>query len=334
MFEVAWKLAGEGPASSGALRHAVLSDDVVLLEHDVLDPATGQVRWTADRPLIGLDGGTAITVRVDGDRWVAVERRDRLTGVVAGEVVLTDSAGAPAPLRSFNGGLALADGKLLHGLLGKVRAFELATGREVWTATVRGTSSAMVVSGPLIGVVDTAPEGAQLVALGADGREQWRVPFTGSDADLVASPRGGFFIARGEQTVEVDASGHDARTMSGRFSAASGDRVATVDGHDLVVYDARGQAVERIGPNGVGDYVAAPGLCPSAIVYYRNRDTTVWWHGAGGTDQPIVKLAPRPGVIEGARRPVGPTLTESARCLGGLVLVQDWSVTAYRIPAS
>lgn len=333
MFEVAWTLDGAGPADSGALRHAVISDDVALIGRTVVDPATGAIRWTAEHPLVGLDGGAAIVVRADGDRWVAIERRDRLTGGVTGEVALTDAAGAPAPVRSFNGGLALGGGHLLYTSLGKVRAFELATGREAWTATVRGTSAAVVASGELIGLVD---DGTTLVAVRAsDGGEQWRVTFSGSDADLIASPRGGFFIPRGEQTVEVDASGADVRTMSGRFSAAHGELVATVAGHDVVVYDGRGGAVERIAPAGAGDYVAAPGLCPKAVVYYRHRDTTIWWHAEGGKEQPVVKLEPRTGSIDGQPpRAVGPTLTEPSRCAGSLLLVQDWFVTAYRIPAS
>ena len=333
MFEVAWTLDGAGPAESGALRHATISDDVAVIGRTVVDPVTGAIRWTAEQPLVGLDGGAAIVVRADGDRWVAIERRDRLTGAVSGEVALTDAAGAPAPLRSFNGGLALGGGHLLYTALGKVRAFALATGREAWTATVRGTSAVVVPSGDLLGLVD---DGATLVAVRArDGVEQWRAPFSGSDADLIASPRGGFFIPRGDQTIEVDAGGQAVRTMNGRFSAASGDLVATVAGHDVVVYDGRGGAVERIEPAGAGDFVAAPGLCPKAVVYYRNRDTTVAWHAEGGKEQPVVKLVPRTGSIDGQPpRAVAPTLTEPPRCAGALLLVQDWFITAYRIPAS
>jgi|GEM_PF-3511815 len=335
MFETAWTQAGDSPASSGALRNAVLADDVILVERTALDPATGKVLWTADRPIVGLDGGDAIAVRADGDRWVAVERRDRLTGAVSGEVAFTDSANAAVSLRAFDAALTLAPGHLIYGSLGAMRAFDLATGREVWSAKVRGTSSTIVASGQLVGLIDTSAEATTLVAVGvSDGAEQWRVSIAGSDTDVVASPRGGFFVPRGEQTIEVDAGGNPVRTVSGRFSSADGELVATVAGHDAVVYDAGGAAVDRIKPASDGDYVSAPGLCASAVVYYRNRDTTVWWHPSTGAELAVAKLVPRTGQGRSASITAAPTLTEPPRCLGSLVLVQDWLITAYRVPAS
>lgn len=133
--------------------------------------------------------------------------------------------------------------------------------------------------------------------------------------------------------IELGADGRELRTVAGRFSAADGEFLAVMHGPDVVLVDGAGAEAMRIAPRGADDYVAAPGVCGGAVVYFRRRDQTVWWHPATGAELPIVKLEARRGEIEGQPRTVGPTLTEPPRCVGGLVLIQDWNLTAYRIPS-
>jgi hypothetical protein len=184
-------------------------------------------------------------------------------------------------------------------------------------------------SGDLFGATD---DGQPVVVGAADGVVRWRAPI--GDGTAVASPRGGFFVARNGRVLELDARGVEVRSVPGRFGAARGDLLAVTEGGDIVVFDGRGREVDRVKPAGAGDHVIAPGLCDGALVYFRGRDATVWWHATSGSERPVVKIAPKSGLVDGKQVTAGPTLAEPPRCVGGLLLVQDWFVTAYRIPRS
>ena len=173
---------------------------------------------------------------------------------------------------------------------------------------------------------------AKNVSHAATGQERWRTAIDGASPDGAASPRGGFFVPRGGQVVELGADGREVRAVRGVFGAADGEFLAVRAGDDIVVVDGGGAEVDRVKPAGAGDFVAAPGLCGRALVYFRNRDATVWWRPAGGPELPIVKLEPKSGTVDGQPRTAQPTLTVAPRCVAGLVLIQDWTITAYRIP--
>lgn len=196
----------------------------------------------------------------------------------------------------------------------------------------------MCISGDRRGVVDPYYEEMIIRAI-SDGSERWRTPIGIYNGDVVASPRGGFFVplddqVRGGRVVELNASWTEVRSTPGRFSAARGELLSVMDGPDIVVVDGKGQEIERIKPAGTGDYVAAPGLCDGAVVYFRNRDRTVWWHPLGGSEHPVVTIGEKMGFSERGIATAGATLTVPPRCTDSLVFVQDWAVTAYRIPRS
>ena len=335
-FERVWTVGGDEPAGAGVLRDATITAGAIAIERRILDPATGAERWRADGALVGIAGDAAIVVRGDGARARAVERRELATGAPTGAARLAGAAGEPRPLRSFNASLTLAPGRLVHRYLGRAHAHDLATGVEAWAVSLGGDSATVVVSGDLVALVgDGAGDrggGAVVVAVAAaDGAERWRAPFDGHD--LVASPRGGFFVSRGGRVVELGPDGAERRSVAGRFSAADGDLLAVTAGDDVVVVDGSGAEVDRISPAGPDDYVAAPGLCGGAVVYFRRRDRTVWWRPIGGREVAITEIQASEGLTRRGRVTAEATLTEPPRCAGALVLIQDWHVSAFRRPA-
>lgn len=330
MFTRAWTLDADAPYDDGALRYATLGDDTSLVAGRVIATASGAVRWPPQGVAIELTAAGVIEKVVDGDHLTGWRVADPATGATVREVALVDAAGASVRLRAFNAGLAVAGGRFVHGYLGRSQAFDLATGRQLWQQTVRGSSSVVVPVGDQVGLVG---DDGLIVVDAATGAERWRAALDGVAAEVVASPRGGFFVARGERVIELAADGREVRAVAGRFSAADGEFLAVMHGRDVVVVDGGGAEVARIAPRGGDDYLAAPGLCGRAVVYFRRGDQTVWWHPASGDELPVVKLEARRGEIEGQPRTVGPTLTEPPRCVAGLVLIQDWNITAYRIPS-
>jgi len=328
MFESAWTRRGDAPAESGALRTATLAPEAMILDGVVLEPMTGAVRWDpAPGAAVGIVGGAVIVVRREGDKWTTIERRDPATGSVLGEAPVRGPDGAPQPLRAFNARLDLAGDRVVYAYLGRAAAFSVADGAQVWTQDVGGADSAIVSSGDLVGLVGER----ELIACdAATGTERWRAPFDATDA--VASPRGGFFVSRDQKVVELDASGREVRTASGRFSSAAGDLLAVATGKDLAVIDGTGVEVDRVMPRDGNDYVGAGGLCDGALVYFRKADATVWWHQLRGKEIPVVKVEGKVGATDRGPSGAGATLSEPPRCAGGVVLVQDWFISAYRIP--
>lgn len=330
MFTRVWTFDRDAPYHDGVLRYATLGETTAVVAGHVIATATGALRWERQGIPVGVDGATVIE-RVDtGDRITGVRVADAATGATVREVALSDGAGQPVALRAFNAGLQVHAGALVYVALGRAQVFDLATGRRRWEASVRGTSSWAVGSGELLGVVGDDGLVAFDVATGA---ERWRAPTTGDALDLAASPRGGFFVQRGDRVLELAADGREARAVAGRFGAADGEFLVVTHGRDVVVVDGGGAEVERIEPSGGDDYLAAPGLCGRAVVYFRNRDATVWWHPASGPEVAVTKIEAKSGVVDGERHTAGATLTEPPRCVGGLVLIQDWNITAYRIPS-
>lgn len=329
MFESAWTRRGDAPAASGALRNATLAREAMILDGVVLEPTTGAVRWDpAPSAAVGISGGAVIVVRREGDRWTTIERRDPATGTVLGEVALRGADGAPQPLRAFNARLDLAGDRVVYAYLGRASAFAVADGAQAWTKDVGGGDGGIVTSGDLVGLLGDH----ELIACdAATGAERWRAPFDATDA--VASPRGGFFVSRDQKVVELDRSGREVRTAAGRFSSAAGDLLAVATGKDVAVIDGAGVEVDRVMPRDGNDYVAAGGLCDGALVYFRNADATVWWHPVRGKEIPVVKVEAKVGATDRGPATAGPTLTEPPRCAGGVVLVQDWFISAYRIPS-
>lgn len=328
MFTRAWTLDADAPYGDGTLRYAALGDTTSLIGGRVVATASGALRWAPTGVAIELTADGVIEQVGAAERITGLRVADASTGTTVRDVALVDAAGAPVQLRAFNAGLTVHGGRFVHSYLGRAQAFELASGRALWQQSVRGSSSVVVGAGELFGLV--SDDG--LVAVdAATGAERWRAAFDGHD--VAASPRGGFFVSRGDRLVELGADGGERRTITGRFSAADGEFVAVMDGKDVVVWNGAGDEVARIKPRGGDDYVAAPGLCGRAVVYFRRSDQTVWWHPAQGDEQAVVKLEPKRGEIEGQPRVVGPTLTEPPRCVAGLVLIQDWSISAYRIPS-
>ncbi len=327
MFESAWTRRGDAPAESGALRNATLAPEAMILDGVVLEPTTGAVRWDpAPSAAVGISGGAVIVVRREGDRWTTIERRDPATGTVLGEAPVRGPDGAPLPLRAFNARLDLAGDRVVYAYLGRVAAFAVADGAQAWSQNVSGDAG-LVISGNLVGLIG---ERELIVCDAATGAERWRAPFDAIDA--VASPRGGFFVSRDQKVVELDASGREVRTASGRFSAAAGDLLAVATGKDLAVIDGAGDEVDRVMPRDGNDYVGAGGMCAGALVYFRKADATVWWRPLRGKEIPVVKVAGKVGATDRGPAVAGATLTEPPRCTGGVVLVQDWFISAYRIP--
>ncbi|MBL8620335.1 MAG: PQQ-binding-like beta-propeller repeat protein [Myxococcales bacterium] len=330
MFTRVWTLDADAPYGDGTLRYATLADATSLIGGRVLATATGAARWTPRGIAVGLTADGVIEKVEAAERITGLRIADPASGATVREVAFVDAAGAAVQLRAFNVGLTIAGGRLVHSYLGRSQALDLATGRQLWQQAVRGTSSVVVAAGDRLGLVG---DDGLIVVDAATGAEQWRAAIDGTDTDVVASPRGGFFVPRGERVVELAADGREVRAVAGRFSAADGEFLAVMHGKDVVVVDGGGAEVARIAPRGGDDYLAAPGLCGRAVVYFRRGDQTVWWHPASGDALPVVKLEARRGEIEGQPRTVGPTLTEPPRCVGGLVLIQDWNITAYRIPS-
>jgi len=328
MFTTAWTFSADAPYHDGVLRYATLGDATSLVAGRILATATGVERWAPPRTAVELVGDDVIMTAVDGSDIRGLIVADATSGAIRREVTLTAADGRPTPVRQFNAGLSAGSGAFMHMQMGWATAFALADGKQLWATKVPGTGFYPVVAGPLVGL--SGSDGLHAIDI-ATGAERWRAPFDGND--LAASPRGGFFVSRGERVIELDVDGRELRSVAGRFSAADGELLAVMDGKDAVVVDGAGAEVARISPRGADDYVAAPGLCGRAVVYFRRADQTVWWHPARGAEAPIVKLEARKGEIEGQPRTVGPTLTEPPRCVGGLVLIQDWGITAYRIPS-
>ncbi len=329
MFTRAWTLDADAPYGDGTLRSATLGDATSLIDGRVLATATGAPRWAPQGVALELTADGVIEKVVASERITGLRVAEAATGTTVRDVALVDAAGAPVQLRAFNAGLAVHGGRFVHSYLGRAQAFELASGRQLWQQSVRGSSSVVVGAGASFGLVS---DDGLIVVDAATGTERWRAPIEGG-ADVVASPRGGFFVSRGDRVIELDADGRELRSVPGRFSAADGEFLAVMHGPDVVVVDGAGGEVARIKPAGGSDYLSAPGLCGRAVVYFRKSDQTVWWHPAAGAEVPIVKLEARSGEIEGQPRTVGPTLTEPPRCVAGLVLIQDWSISAYRIPS-
>ena len=329
MFTRAWTLDADAPYGDGTLRYATLGESSSLVGGRVITTATGAARWAPQGVAIELTADGVIEKVVSNERIIGLRVAEVATGVTVRDVPLLDAAGSPVQLRAFNAGLAVHGGRFVHSYLGRAQAFELTSGRQLWQQTVRGSSSLAVGAGELFGLVS---DDGLIAVDAATGVERWRAPFD-SSGDLVASPRGGFFVSGGDRVVEFGADGKELRAVAGRFSAADGEFLVVMHGQDVVVVDGAGGEVERIKPSGGNDYLGAPGLCGRAVVYFRRSDQTVWWHPSKGAEVPIVKLEARSGEIEGQPRTVGPTLTEPPRCVGGLVLIQDWAISAYRIPS-
>lgn len=328
MFEPAWTRRGDTPANSGALRYATLHPDALILDGSVLEPTSGAIRWNASPAVaLGIHDGAVIVVREEADKLVAIERRDPKTGAVSATVPFLGSDGQPKPLRGTEARLDLAGEWVVYAYLGRASVHSSKDGRLGWGHDVGGTESSVVVSGELLGVIDRGEVVAYDVASGV---ERWRAP--SEPGDVIASPRGGFFVPRGDRTIELDASGKEVRMLRGRVSAADGDFVAVIAGRDIALVDGAGTELDRVSPQGADDYVSAGGLCSRALVYFRSKDSTVWWHPLNGTESAVVKVEPKSGMTDRGPSTAGATLTEPPRCVSGFVLVQDWFVSAYRIP--
>ncbi len=343
MFTRAWTLDAGTPYHAGALEFATLGHRWSLVDGQLIETVSGAAWLPQLRDVVAIDAAQAITKVGEGDHITGLATIDLSTGAPTGTVALADATGQPARIRAFGARLLVAGDRFVVESRGDARAFGVTSGREVWSVRTSSTRSAVAVSGDLIALAEgreasvvggaaAAPAQQVIVVDRAAGTERWRAPIDGGELGVVASPRGGFFVPRGGQVIELAADGHKVRAVRGEFGAADGEFLVVIDGRDLVVVDGRGAEVERITPSGGDDYLAAPGLCGRAVVYFRNRDATVWWHPAGGAELAITKIEPKSGVVDGERRTAGPTLTESPRCVGGLVLIQDWNITAYRIP--
>jgi outer membrane protein assembly factor BamB len=343
MFTRVWTFERGAPYHDGVLRYSTLGQRWSLVDGQLIETMTGAAWLPQLRDVVAIDATQAITRAGDGDHVTGLATIDLATGASIGQAALADATGQPIRIRAFDAGLLVAGDRFVVESRGDARAFDVASGREAWSVRTASTRSAVAVSGDLIALAEgreaspvggaaSAPAQQVVVVDRATGIERWRAAIDGGELDVVASPRGGFFVPRGGQVIELAADGHQVRAVRGEFGAADGELLVVRDGADLVVIDGGGAEVDRVKPAGAGDFVSAPGLCGRALVYFRNRDATVWWHPASGAEVAITKIGSKAGIVDGGWHTAGATLTEPPRCVGGLVLIQDWKITAYRIP--
>lgn len=345
MFEKLWTLRTDGPASSGLLPSAEWSAKYGLFGRDAVDLATGKVLWTADGVALGIDHDRVVVARRSGNKFTAIVQHDLGTGSTLSEATLKHPDGSAEPLDDGMSRLALAPSRLIHSDYGRVAAFATDSGKEVWRHEISSGRARLVVSNDLVGIISEAGLGPHDAATGdvaedregeltahdaATGNIRWRAPVTG---DVSASPRGGFFMGRADKVVELDPSGNVVRTIPGRMISADKTLVATNVGRDIVIIDGNGQEIDRIRPDSDKDYVAAAGLCNGAVVYFRSKDSTIWWRDPKRAEKPVVKLYEKVVISTEAGASAGPTLTTAPRCANSILLIQDWYLSAYQIPS-
>lgn len=319
-----------GYLSRETFEHSSFCDDGVLVQSrdalQLLDPATGAVRWSRPTTLSVFPPGelAPLWIAVAGEPEVtALEELDPATGTARRRVTLA---------RALPPGAALTwagDRRVLVTGGPTVSVVDVERGTTLWEQTPGGNVQREQVFRDWLLVWDGTNHRALATS---DGSERWR--HAGRCCARASADGEALYLPGIEgHSVRFDAAGTDMEELDGDVVAIDRLHVAWLNNQRLEVKTHGGTAPVFTLPRTPGDAIDGVALHEGALFYFRGADDTLWRHDlAGGQTTAVLTLLPGGVVSPDGSGTVEPNLTVPPVWAPPYLFIEDRRLKAFRLP--
>jgi outer membrane protein assembly factor BamB len=254
-------------------RSTFRADGVLVQGRDtlqLLDPATGAVRWSRPATTSAFPAGelAPIWIAAEAGDALALEELDPATGASKRQVELSSPLSPNAELTWVGSGRLLITGTT------DVRLVDVERGAAVWERSFAKTVRRERVVGDWVLVRDD--DTYRALAL-SDGGERWQRP--GVCCAAVSDDGDAIYLPLDEaRSARVGASGEVLEEIAGAVAAVDRQHVALLSADGLVVRPHGGAAPTFTLARPAADSLGAVALSGGSVFYFRGDDDTLWRH--------------------------------------------------------